>query len=266
MTFKEVFINHQGKLADKWETYLDAYSTAFVPYEDKPVRILEVGVMNGGTLEVLAEYFKNAVEIVGVDIDPACANLNFTDPRITLIIGDILNVELDGMFDIIIDDGSHICRDVIITFANYFQRLTANGLYAIEDLHASYWRGWGGGLYTPVSSMAFLKRLTDLVNWEHWRITSNPLDNIARVYETKFHEANYIKSIEFQNSLCLIHKSPYNVNRLGRRIISGSVETVTTGWLQNNIDTTIAGISAMAVNDENYDQFNLIEQIRQLDI
>ena len=39
-----------------------------------------------------------------------------------------------GPFDIIIDDGSHVGEHIITSFRALFPDLTANGLYAIEDL------------------------------------------------------------------------------------------------------------------------------------
>ena len=40
---------------------------------DQPINLLEIGVRNGGSLELWAEYFNKAVNIVGCDIDEACA-------------------------------------------------------------------------------------------------------------------------------------------------------------------------------------------------
>ena len=52
----------------------------------------------------------------------------------------------DIEFDIILDDGSHIQKDIIETFKNMFKKLKPGGAYMAEDLHSSY-VGWlGGGL------------------------------------------------------------------------------------------------------------------------
>ena len=47
-------------------------------------------------------------------------------------------------FDIIIDDGSHISKDVIKSFNFLFEHLSEGGLYMIEDLHYSYYPRYGG--------------------------------------------------------------------------------------------------------------------------
>lgn len=264
MNFKDCFLQNNQHLADKWESYLDEYARLFAPYENKSVRILEIGVMNGGTLDVLAEYFKNATEIIGCDINNYIDRLKFDDPRVKIVKGDIKEVEIEGHFDIIIDDGSHLCSDVIVTFAKYFPKLNCGGLYIIEDLHASYWQGAGGGLHTPASSMAFLKRLLDYINQEHWRVPANPLAPVEALYNVKFTELETIHGIEFLNSLCVIRKSEHN--DLGKRIVSGETELVTeTGiWKRHNHGTHISNIPAEVKDDSQFDVFNLIELVRRM--
>lgn len=265
MNFKDYFLQNDKHLADKWESYLDVYSRLFVPYKSAQVRILEVGVMNGGTLDVLAAYFPNATEIVGVDIDPRCGGLTFTDPRIRVVVGDIKTIAIDGWFDIIIDDGSHISEDVIKTFAFCFPMLQLGGLYVIEDLHASYWQGWGGGLHTPASSMSFLKRLVDYINIEHWRIPADPISHVGALYEVDFVHLEEIHSMEFVNSMCIIRKEGKEDNALGKRIVSGTQELVTDdNWKETCEGTTIKNIPAEAKPDAQFDQFNLIEMVRYL--
>ena len=40
----------------------------------------------------------------------------------------------------------------------------------VEDLHCSYWREHKGGLFYPISSINFFKKLVDIINYEHWGI------------------------------------------------------------------------------------------------
>ncbi|TIN50291.1 MAG: class I SAM-dependent methyltransferase, partial [Mesorhizobium sp.] len=64
-------------MSDKWSIYLSTYDHIFSEYRDRPVRILEVGVQNGGSLEIWQKYFPNAEIIVGCDVNLACGNLVF---------------------------------------------------------------------------------------------------------------------------------------------------------------------------------------------
>jgi hypothetical protein len=61
----------------------------FSVYRDQQIRLLEIGVQNGGPLEIWAKYFLKAEKIVGCDIDQNCGRLQFADPRIKIVIGDV---------------------------------------------------------------------------------------------------------------------------------------------------------------------------------
>ena len=81
--------DHQGKLSDKWALYLRECERLFQVCQDLPVRLFEIGVQNGGSLEVWARYFPRAQSIVGCDIDPNCGKLVFDDFRIKVVVGDV---------------------------------------------------------------------------------------------------------------------------------------------------------------------------------
>ena len=68
---------------------------------------------------------------------------------------------------IIIDDGSHISKDVITTFKFLFPKIRKGGWYVVEDIQTSYWKVFEGDpkdLANPRTSMNFFKQLTDSVN------------------------------------------------------------------------------------------------------
>ena len=228
-----LYREHRGKVSDRWRSYLDNYDRLFSSYREKPVRILEIGVQNGGSLDLWLHYFPNAKIIVGCDIDPSCAALEYDDPRIRVVVGDASAAgtaarihEISDHFDITIDDGSHMARDVIRSFAVYFPRLTEGGLYVVEDLHCSYMHGYEGGLQAPYSSMSFFKRLADLVNREFWGCDlplEAPLAYFARKSGATFEprSLSLIESVSFRNSLCVIAKGAPEANALGERIVAG---------------------------------------------
>jgi hypothetical protein len=233
-----LFNSHKGKVSDKWISNIQDYDNYFYDFRNLPINILEIGIQNGGSLEVWAKYFKKSKLIIGADINRDCANLKFKDSRINIITGDVNKQKTYNLikkhadqFDIIIDDGSHTSFDIIKSFSIYFQLLSNNGIYVIEDLHCSYWESYQGGLYYPLSSLAFLKKLADIVNYQHWGNTQSK-ENLFREfnsnYQINIHEnlLNKIHSITFSNSLCIIRK---NKSSLGKRLISGKMETITFG-------------------------------------
>lgn len=255
------YSNHRGKVSFKWSSYLNIYERSFDEYRNKPVAILEIGVQNGGSLEILAKHFPSAKLIVGCDTNPACGNLNFNDPRIHLVVGDATQAEvaqqfrsLSPKFDIIIDDGSHRSLDIIRSFVHTFPLLASGGLYVVEDLHASYWLEYEGGLYHPYSAMTFLKRLADVLNHEHWGVPwapSEPIKGIASQCGVSLEDQvlSSLHSVEFVNSMCLIRKRGPGPNSLGHTVIAGSLEDVTVG--HSKINNTTNSMGQEFVQDQN---------------
>ena len=236
-TLTDLYVSRQqGKVSDKWALYLREYERIFAPYRSLLVSILEIGVQNGGSLEVWAEYFANASTIVGCDINPKCSNLVYESPKVSIVIGDVKNQatqaqikEYSEYFDIVMDDGSHKSSDIIQTFCELFPRVKDGGIYIVEDLHASYWRDYGGGLYAPSSANAFFKALTDVCNQEHWGKPFS-IEEYFKGLEFPFpipaHAFSNVHRIEFLNSMCVIHKAPTELNVLGLRTVSGDQEPV----------------------------------------
>lgn len=101
-------------------------------------RYLEIGVMQGASMRAAREYFPNAERIVGIDINiddkidtdngMIYVRGNATDPAVIARV----NAE-HGPFDLIIDDGSHVFRDIHLTFELAFPLLKNGGTYIVED-------------------------------------------------------------------------------------------------------------------------------------
>jgi hypothetical protein len=223
-----------GKVSDKWESYLKVYDRTFAPLRDKKISLLEIGVQNGGSLEVWSKYFKNAEAIVGCDINPLCRNLSYQDPRIHLVVGDANAAEIiktvtqiSPRFDVIVDDGSHVSDDIINSFNLYFPLVQPGGIYVVEDTHTLYYKSHGGGLERKKTATTFFKLFADLVNYEHWdskKTIEELLGNFAS--DSKLPEelkAGWVESVEFRNSLIIIRKELVPTHaKLGSRLIVGT--------------------------------------------
>ncbi|WP_320535191.1 rhamnosyltransferase WsaF family glycosyltransferase [Robbsia andropogonis] len=242
----QLYEEHRGKVSDKWSLYISEYDRLFQPYRDAPINFLEIGIQNGGSLEIWTRYFDGAQNLIGCDINPDCAKLTYEDPRVSVIVGDADDTTVQARvlarapaFDIIIDDGSHLSSDIVRSFALYFSQLKEGGLFVIEDLHCSYWKVFEGGLYDPYSSWSFFKRLTDVINHEHWGVAAERkqiLDGFAREYRCELPEdlLAQVHSVEFINSLCVVRKAPAAANSLGTRIITGTQALVADGMAPLN--------------------------------
>jgi len=235
----ELYHAHQGKVSDKWSSYLNQYDSQLARYRDKKINILEIGIQNGGSLEIWSNFFPNAVHIIGCDIDEKCHALNFENERISVVVGDAVDdkvvqhiSEKYGAFDIIIDDGSHHSRDIVNAFKCYFTLLRDGGIFVAEDLHCSYWRGYGGGLRSRGSAMEFFKKLIDIANYAHWEIKIDlrrylGLDPEEHPRLTN-DQLSAVDSVFFRDSICSVTKLEKPAReKLGVRLISGQTAIVT---------------------------------------
>jgi len=167
--FEKYFYHISDKPIHKWAHYFNLYEKHFSSFKNRPIKIMEIGVQNGGSLQMWRNYFDSNSKIVGIDIDPSCKQ--HEDDNIEIHIGDqtdilFLNklIEIYKNFDIIIDDGSHINEHVINTFNHLFPFINNGGIYLIEDVHSSYWTNYNGGFKKENSMIEYSKNLIDQIN------------------------------------------------------------------------------------------------------
>lgn len=226
---------HSGYVSDKWDLYLRVYESIFSSHRNRKISLLEIGIQNGGSLEIWEKYFKSAKIIVGCDIEKKCAELIYESSKVKLAIGDVnekttqnLIFSYSRKYDIIIDDGSHRSSDIVNAFCALFSSLSLGGIYVVEDLHCSYWKGWEGGLNETKSAISFFKLLVDMLNHEHWE---PEMQRRQILMESCFDFVDEkvlgeIHSIRFYNSMCVIEKKQEKENTLGVRHVVGFNETV----------------------------------------
>lgn len=240
---RALYDQHEGRVSQKWSGYLEAYDAVLSDRRDDALALLEIGVQNGGSLEVWARYFPRARRLVGCDIDPRCGQLTFDDPRITVLVGDAAEDTVaaavrsaETAYDVIIDDGSHRSDDIIRTLVQLLPLVADGGVYLIEDLHCSYLGSFGGGLHAQRSALSFLRRLVDVVNVEHWGLDPD-VDRVlgplapGGLTPEFLGALDTVRSIEFLDSLCVITVDRSRATRLGTRIVVGRVADVDPGPL-----------------------------------
>jgi hypothetical protein len=134
MNFEALFRHHAGRRVDKWYHYFEIYDRHFSRFRGEPIRVLEIGVDHGGSLQLWKQYFGAYAQIVGLDIDPRCKQ--YEENQIGIKIGNQADVALLkslGGFDIVIDDGSHRLQDQLASFEALWP--STRGVYLIEDCH-----------------------------------------------------------------------------------------------------------------------------------
>ncbi len=144
-TVEQLFFKSSGGDIYKWHHYLPIYEALFRKFVGTPVKVLEIGVLRGGSLKLWKEYFGADAQIYGIDIDPAAKQ--YETEGIKIFIGDqgdpdfLTNVLTEvGGFDIVIDDGAHTNFMVMSSLEALYPK--TQHLYVVEDTHALYW--WGG--------------------------------------------------------------------------------------------------------------------------
>ena len=185
--------------------FLKIYDDYFKNFKNKKINILEIGVHEGKSLMIWKDYFPKA-NIIGIDLK----SYNFNINRIFTFQGDQTDINfLLGVsrkfkkFDIIIDDGSHVCSHIIKTFSALFDFLKEDGLYICEDLQTSYWPRYGGSrinLNKKNTSLSFFKTLVDSGNYESY----------DRPFYKKSKFDGKIKFVHFFQNLVIIKKGPTN--------------------------------------------------------
>lgn len=175
---KELNLNHYQTDKITHRYYLERCDPFFQTLVDQPIKLLELGILNGGSLLLWRDYFPNGI-IVGIDVKlPDNFNLdekehiyifegNQTD---TVFLSEVANQIAPKGFDIIIDDASHIGSLTKISFWHLFDNhLKPSGIYIIEDWGTGYWDDWPDGkTFQPQSQTVETKQENESVSKVLW--------------------------------------------------------------------------------------------------
>ncbi len=199
----DYFINNNGKSIYKWLHYFEIYHRCFERYRRRPeLKFLEIGVLNGGSTHMWRDYFSKDAHIIGMDIDPACREME--KDGFEIWIGDQANREFWAGFkqkhttlDIVLDDGGHTMEQQLTTFQELFPILSDGGLYMCEDTHTSYVTSFRGGLKREGTFLEYVKNMIDELHaWYH-----KSDEEISSGYL-----ANYLYSVQVFDSIVVIEK------------------------------------------------------------
>ena len=145
--------------------YCEFYEKRFSSIKTQVQKVLEIGIDQGGSLRMWRDFFPNAT-IFGIDNR---SEFIFSENRIlTFLIDQTDRIQLEifgknyGLFDIIIDDGSHQIEHQQISFGCLFKYLKIGGFYIIEDLEPSFDSGYGSETaQTKFSTYEILKNFSE---------------------------------------------------------------------------------------------------------
>ena len=208
--FEDFFYKNKKNILNKWDHYFDIYERHFYKYQNKDIVLLEVGVSNGGSINMWSNYFGKNSKIYGIDIDPRCKE--FEKNNVKIFIGsqsdkDFLEKVKNKIpkVDILIDDGGHYMDQQITTFKILFSHIRENGIYLCEDLHTSYWLYFGGGYKRNGTFVEYSKNFIDQLNAFHSEQKQLTPNDFTRS----------VDSVHYYDSVLVVHKkkkySPKNV-------------------------------------------------------
>jgi hypothetical protein len=200
---EQYFESNNKNLMHKWTHYFEAYDRHFSKYRGQEIVVLEIGVSQGGSLQMWRDYFGPKAKIYGLDMEPNCITL--ANENTEILIGS----QSDRTFlqdlkskippiDILIDDGGHTMEQQIVTFEELYNHVKADGVYLVEDLNTSYWLLYGGGHQRPGTFIEYSKHFIDAINAWFSEETSLKVSGFTKT----------VHSLHYYTGILVIEKQP----------------------------------------------------------
>lgn len=134
--YKELGSKTDKEWGHKYISYF--YNDRLMPFKNKQIKVLEIGVQHGYSIDLWNSFFTNAT-IVGVDQEIVYNSekskniflheMNaYSDETIDFLFNEY------GKFDIIIDDGPHTYESQDYFLKKYDKILNDQGLIVVEDV------------------------------------------------------------------------------------------------------------------------------------
>lgn len=198
LSLDEIARRHGTDKSTQRHSFTPIYETFVAHLRDRPVTVLEIGVLRGASLRMWRDYFADGT-IYALDIKEEAKQ--HAEERIHIHIGDQKKPDVldrilaqSGPLDLIVDDGGHRAEQQLGSLFHLWEHLKPGGVYMIEDIHTSYLARWKMGYRAPWSTVEFLKTLVDdLHSSTHGRPPSLP----------------DLQSVHFQPELCILTKKPW---------------------------------------------------------
>jgi cephalosporin hydroxylase len=204
------FFNESEHSSDKWDGYFGVYEKHLCkfPLVGHPLTVVEVGVQQGGSLDMWSKYFPKESKIIGIDNNPECAKLKYSNPDIKVVIGDQGDPAFWDKFftdhpdpiDVFIDDGGHFMDQQITTFEKVFPRIAQGGVYICEDCHTSYMPYNGGGLHRKGTWIEYAKSYADTLHKDWHQELDTEQERRNRIGED-------LTSVAFYDSMAVFEKN-----------------------------------------------------------
>jgi len=199
----------------KYDSYFKAYAQILGPFlaqkerSNSPIKLLEIGVQDGGSLEAWKSILGSKSQIYGLDLNPECAKLSCDDYKV--FSGDqsdpsVWNKMINeiGKFDIIIDDGSHVgfSQSKTIDYS-LMGAIGQEGVVIIEDTHTAYMDKFTGD-GVGINFMDKVMDLASRINSRSARLQNDPSSKLSHIKGNDIARTS-IESIRIFESIVAIY-------------------------------------------------------------
>jgi demethylmacrocin O-methyltransferase len=237
-----------------WHSYGHTYGASFRRWKYRKVRLLEIGIGGyedapGGRSLLAWQAFFPFGRIVACDIVPkqdlggARRRIIQLDQSSTYDLQQLS--EREAPFNIIIDDGSHFNAHQILTFKKLFASLEDGGIYVVEDVQTSFWKGevagveWDGAdISDPAFSRTCYGYFLELAKYVNYAEFHPGVAVALDLVEL----AKQIRQITFEHNLIIIQKGANLEKSAFVRHGSGPADAEV--WQQPSVDRAQSGRTA----------------------
>lgn len=230
-SLRQIYENyHYEEGFDHWIDYGDYYDRNLqqLRHGNSPINMLEIGVQSGGSINVWREYFgPENLRYTGMDINPHCRHFASEERHVSIYIGDQTNVahlqEICanyGPFDLVVDDGFHATRHIMVSLYELWNCLNDGAVYAIEDLHLMSM--YKGRKDMAINGQDVYGILGDILRNTSTYMSGEPPHSFSR----------HIKWMEASDSLIFYHYSKELIKPITRtRVGTKWVDNPPSNWL-----------------------------------
>jgi hypothetical protein len=188
----------------KHDTYFPVYERVLERFIGKGITFVEIGVLDGGSLFMWREYFKNA-RIIGIDFNPSVRK--WEPHGFEIFIADQSSPSFwekfyrtVGAIDVVLDDGGHTNAQQIVTAKHAIEHIRDGGVLMVEDAHTSYLKAFGNP--SKYSFINFGKHIVDSINSRFPAVPGPRNEYSRRIHSVEFYESIVVFNID--SSRCLV--------------------------------------------------------------
>ncbi len=189
----ENIFNRLDQKTMKWSSYFQVYQDLIHPFAGSKITLVEVGVLNGGSLFMWREFLGKDARIIGVDNNPNAKKME--RHGFEIFIGDQSSTDFwdqffadVGSIDVLVDDGGHTNKQQIVTNEACLAHINDGGMIITEDTHASYMRSFGNP--SKYNFVNYAKHIADCIQTRNPHVRQRSGNTFAdKVYAVTFYES-----------------------------------------------------------------------------